>query len=193
MTSKAERIDVRIAITLLALTLTPFAAPAAKERSQAKAAMPQDAAPCMTRPQLEALITYALPTVIEGVAAKCAGTLSADSYLRRSGPTLAARYRADSDRYWPVVRTAISTLIGPKLGGVGETMQKSLVSTMAGSAIVDSIAAKDCGTVNEAVELLSPLPAENLGRLTAMLAVLGMKDDKPGENAFTICPASGGR
>ena len=189
MTSKAERIDVRTAITLLALMLTPLAATAAP----AAKAQASDAAPCMTRPQLEALITYALPTVIEGVATKCAGTLGAGSYLRRSGATLAARYRADSDRQWLMVRAAVSAMVGPKLGGIGETMQKSLVSTMAGAAIVDSIAAKDCGSVNEAVELLSPLPAENLGRLTALLAVLGMKDDKPGENAFAICPASGGR
>lgn len=187
MITRAERIAVRTAITLLALTLTPFAATAAP------AAKATDQTPCMTRPQLEALITYALPSVIEGVTEKCAGTLSADTYLRRSSAALAARYRVDSDRQWPLVRSAMNAMIGPKLGDVGESVQKTLVSTVAGAAIVDSIATKDCGTINEVVELLSPLPSANVGRLTALLAVLGMKNDKPGDNAFAICPASGGR
>ncbi|WP_380877037.1 hypothetical protein ACFB49_11180 [Sphingomonas sp. DBB INV C78] len=194
MNFKAERIDVRTTLATLTLMLAiAGATPALAEKvtRQPAPAKPGTPGTCITRPQLEALITYALPALIDGVADKCSATLAPDSFLTRSGPGLAQRYRAESDRHWPMARSAVASMAGEELGRLGEATQKTMVSTLVGAAISEAIKPKDCPAVNEAVELLSPLPADNLGRLTAMLAILGSKDDKPGESPFPICPAPG--
>lgn len=181
---------MRNAIAALTALLAANAAPAASGESLQKAV--DLTATCMTRPQLEALITYALPSLIEGIARKCSGTLAPDAFLRTSSGALAERYRADSERHWPMARSAVLSMAGQELGGLGEDTEKAMVTSMVGIGIASAIEPKDCGDVNDAVELLSPLPADNLGRLTAMLAIIGSKDDKAGESPFAICPAAEG-
>ncbi|SNS06511.1 hypothetical protein SAMN06295912_101119 [Sphingomonas laterariae] len=194
MSLRAEGIDVRLLFATLPLSLALGAAPPAlaKEARQLEPAKGEAASACITRPQLEGLITYALPSLIEGVAKKCAGSLAESSFLRRSAPALAERYRLDSDRHWPMARAAVTSMAGTDISSLGETTEKAMVTSIVGVAIAESIKPSDCGSVDEAVELLSPLPAANLGKLTAMLAILGSKDDQPGESAFAICPAAGG-
>ncbi|AGH47956.1 hypothetical protein G432_01140 [Sphingomonas sp. MM-1] len=187
MNPNRKAIDVRTIPSLLSLLAT-LASPAAA----ATMAKQNDPASCITRPQLEALMTYALPSVLEGMGNRCSGTLAPNAFLRQSGPALAERYRAESERHWPVARTAMTSLMGQDMAGLGDTTEKAMVTSIVGVAIAETIKPKDCGDVNEAVELLSPLPAENLGRLTAMLMILGSKDSAPGESPFAICPAAKG-
>lgn len=183
-----ERIGVLRAIAILAATLAT--APA---HSGATIPLSKDADKgCVTRPQMEGLITYALPTLIETIAKVCGGSLAPDAFLRTSSAALAQRYRPESARHWPMARAAVVAMAGEDIGLLGEETEKAMVTSMVGIGIAGAIKPKDCGDVNEALELLSPLPAQNLGRLTAMLAILGSKDDRPGENAFAICPAAGG-
>ena len=183
-----ERIDVLRAIAIVAALLATAPAHSGKAATQSK----DTDKGCMTRPQMEGLITYALPTLIETIAKVCGGSLAPDAFLRTSSGTLAQRYRADSARHWPMARAAVVALAGQDLSVLGEETEKAMVTSMVGIGIAGAIKPKDCGDVNQALELLSPLPAQNLGRLTAMLVILGSKDDRPGENAFAICPAAGG-
>lgn len=183
-----ERIDVRSAIAILAALLAAVPAHSGKSTTPPQGTNEG----CMTRPQMEALITYALPSLITGIAKTCAGSLAPTAFLRTSSGALAERYRADSARHWPMARAAMTAMTGQDLSALGEDTEKAMVSSLVGIGIAGAIKPKDCGDVNEAIEILSPLPAQNLGRLTAMLAILGSKDDKPGESAFAICPATGG-
>lgn len=182
--------DVRnliAAAAMLAATVAPAAVASAASQENA-----DRETGCVTRPQLEGLITYALPAIIEQVARVCTATLGPDAFLRASGGQLATRYRADNEKYWPMARSAVTALAGQDVSGLGEETEKTLVNSLVATAIATAIKPGDCGDVNEAIELLSPLPAENVGRLTAMLAVIGSKDNQPGDSAFAICPAAGG-
>lgn len=183
---------MRIAIATLTL-LAASVVPAAVVNGQLALPIPGGSAEkaCVTRPQLEALITYALPSIIEQVSRICAPSLKPDAFLRTSSSQLAAHYRADSERHWPVARSAVASLAGQDISGLGEQTEKAMVTSMVGIGIASAIKSKDCGDVDEVVELLSPLPAANLGRLTAMLAIIGSRDGEPGDSPFSICPAAG--
>lgn len=180
---------MRTAIVALAI-LAGSAVPAGAAVKQGQP-LPAAEKACMSRPQLEALITYALPSIIDQLARSCAPSLKPDAYLRMSSGELSARYRTDSEQYWPTARGAVNALTGQDVSVLGEDTEKAMVTSMVGVGIASAVKPTDCGAVNEAIELLSPLPARNLGRLTAMLAIIGSKDGKPGDSPFAICPADG--
>lgn len=149
---------------------------------------------CITRPQMEALVAYSLPGAIDAVALRCQATLPPDAYLRRSAGTLASRYRADADRHWPGARGAVARLMGSEVGdALDETTEKAMLAAMTGVAIAGQIKPKDCGRVSEVLEILSPLPALNVAKLTTLLVMVGTKAGRPETGGLRICPETGTR
>lgn len=149
---------------------------------------------CIPRPQMEALVAYALPGAIDALAVRCQSVLPTSAYLRRSAGALASRYRADSERHWPAARGAIASLMGTEVGGaLDETTEKAMLTAMIGVATAGQIKTKDCGQASDVLELLSPLPATNVARLTTLLLMLGTKSDKVDTGGIKICPETGTR
>jgi hypothetical protein len=167
-------------------TLVPIALIASALASSQ--AMAQKA--CLTGPEAEGLITFALPSAIDGIAKRCVGALPATSALGQSGSLISARYRADADQAWPVAGAAFDKLSGMKLA---QTMRpdaaRKLLETVVTAALEDNFKAQDCGTVDRFVDILSPLPARNLARF--VVATMEMRPPKTGKSPLRLCGASG--
>lgn len=153
--------------------------------AQAHAAAPP---PCITYAEFNDMSRFMLPAVIEGAAAKCQASLPADAYLPNAGRALAARLSAASDVHKAGAIAAFARIGGGRMPeGLSLDTMAGLMRDMAKSELFKKVTAEDCVKINEAAELLAPLPPENIGGLLRLLVELGGKKGKA--PPFRFCPA----
>ncbi|MEY2942346.1 MAG: hypothetical protein RLY97_360 [Pseudomonadota bacterium] len=152
--------------------------------------------PCFTPAEFTAMATYALPSLITGVAQKCSVTLPATSFLRSSGADLATRYALAKTAAWPATKTAFVRVIlsaKPEMAELAkslpEEMQQQMVDTALGTIISEKLPADRCTSVDRLVQLLSPLPAENTAELIGLAVGLGNKATGGKPSKLPICGA----
>lgn len=151
--------------------------------------------PCLTPGEFTALSTYALPSMITGTAQRCAASLPADAFLKRSGPALAQRYARIRPSAWANARPAVLKLAG-STGGQTADLFKSMpdanLQQMADAFIeglvTQRVPADRCGTIDRLVRLLSPLPPENTAELIGLTVGLSSRAGGGGRfGALKIC------
>lgn len=154
---------------------------------------------CLSKAEARALLTYALPQVINGTGKRCAVVLPADSYLRRHGSELAARYGAQKARYWPEAKAAflrMSTAKDPQLGqftrNLPDGSMQQLVDVTVEGMVSQNVKLESCNDIDLAIDLLSPLPPENTAGLIALFVEIGTQagrqaDRSPNVGGFAIC------
>lgn len=148
---------------------------------------------CISPKQAEALMGYALPSVISGTSKRCAGALSQQSFLKANGAALASRYAERKNANWPAAKDAFLTLSNGKddaskvLRQLPDSSLREMIDVILEGMIAQEIPVSDCGKIDSFVRLLAPLPPENTAELLAltMSTVGGSKPAKPG--AMTIC------
>lgn len=162
--------------------------------------------PCLTQAQVEAMTLFALPPLLEGAAKACAPALPANSYLMNRGRTLAQSLAAEGPTHWAAAGPAVAMLGGKEFpAGLSETTARGLIHDLVLNGLSTAKGREQCGRIDRAADLLSPLPARNL----AGLVVLGVeiatiekidatpKDKakaqskaKPASKAPLMCPAA---
>jgi len=156
-------------------------------------AVAQSAKSCLTQPEAEALVTYALPSAIRAMTTKCTPVLPATTALIQSGPVIAARYQIDADKAWPVARIAFDKMSGLDLTGtLGEPAARGLIEAAFGTGLAEKVKAADCPKVDRLVDILEPLPAKNMAMLITTLMELGSAG-KQKKSPFQMCPAIASR
>jgi hypothetical protein len=144
---------------------------------------------CLQRAEAEAVTVFVLPTLVEGVARKCRASLPATATLTNQVTTLSARYRADAAAAWPKARDAFARLADPSIAELfGEDLTRTMIETSVTSLIIERVAVKDCGRIDQAVDALMPLPARNVGKLVTMAADLLADDGR--KFPIPICEVS---
>lgn len=147
---------------------------------------------CITQDQAASLVTFALPTLVQGLAQRCSQVLPPNAYLVANAQALADRYQGDADAAWPVTRRTIGgffeTLLGqpmpPEMNG---DLLRVLVEPMLGKLLARQISTSDCATVDMAVSAAAPLPGRNVGKLAAMAAMIADKKDKGIAGVLHLC------
>jgi hypothetical protein len=152
---------------------------------------------CLTRAELGATVAYALPTAIEATARMCRPVLARDGYLASAGADLAARYRAGQATAWPVARSAVIKLQGGGLGKMAALLSDSTLQDLAAAAIAQFVAQTvhpgDCAEMEQALQLMAPLPPENTTGLIALAVQRSERSREGGNSAdpatrLPICP-----
>jgi hypothetical protein len=152
-------------------------------------AVAQSAAVCLSSPEAEALVTYALPSAIRAMTTRCASVLPATTALVQSGPIIAARYQPDADRAWPVARVAFDKVSGLPLAGLlGEPGAKGLIDAAFGAGLAEKVKPEDCGKVDRMINILEPLPAKNMAMLITALMEFGNASRRT-KAPLNVCPA----
>ena len=134
-------------------------------------------APCVTGPEVEALALVMMPEALTAVAQACSGSLPESALLRRTGAPFFERYRAQSAPSMARAQTAFAKISGQANGKdvseIGLDMMKAMVVPM----LTEAVEAKDCGAINHMIELLEPLPPENLaGMISTILQLVARKE-----------------
>lgn len=162
---------VAIAAALSALLLSGAAA--AQSRSQ-------------LNPQAtQAAVRYALPHLLSGVRSTCASKLSSGGYLATNGQTLLARYSQGSQAAWPAAKSALLELGGKQnaemtrmFGQMPDSALKPFVDATITSMVASKLKLENCGDVERGLELLAPLPADNVAGIAGFLFEIAQRDKK---------------
>lgn len=149
---------------------------------------------CLTPGEFTALAEYALPSMITGASQRCATTLGPSAYLPREGAQLAQRYSQRRTGAWPGAKAAfmkLSTTSNNDANAVIKTlpdtsMQQMLTALMEG-IVAQQIPLDRCTTIDRAIGLLAPLPAQNTAELIALAVGLGAKSGKAKVGSLSLC------
>ena len=146
---------------------------------------------CVNPADLSDAVVYVMPIVFDAVGSACANRLSADGFMATRGEDYIAQFRAKQDRSWPGAFRFLKT-ITEKEGGngkddqMGEVMSsmpeealRPFVDAMFGQKIAEEIKGENCSKIERGLELLSPLPVDNVGGLIAFVAELSDLKNPP--------------
>jgi hypothetical protein len=146
--------------------------------------------PCFTRAEVTDLTLFLMPALLNGAAEQCRPNLPANAYLLNGGRALSQRLMADTS-HGPGAVAAIRKFAGDSLPPAltPETL-RSMAVDMLGKQLLTSVKPTDCGALNEAAELLAPLPPENVGGLVAVALTFATHSGGKGGSGPGICPAA---
>ncbi|GAA0663187.1 hypothetical protein FHT00_001285 [Sphingomonas insulae] len=117
---------------------------------------------CITTPEAEAMTLVALPDIIQQTGIICATRLPASSLLRRNDSGFLAKYQDAADRAWPNARAAIVKLSDPMIDTLLQSeFARPLLTAALAPVLVGRINPADCGTIDQFVTQLAPLPPVN--------------------------------
>ena len=150
---------------------------------------------CVTPTEMEGLVTYFVPQVIDNVIESCSAHLPADSYVRTGLPSRAEELRGLSEAAWPAARSAFVKIgAGDRTDKAEEIteMPDDLLRPMLDIFLVEAIDLKltpsSCGEVNDISQALAPLT----GAQTAHLLAVTLSAAARGDKDVASCPRGQG-
>jgi len=157
----------------------------------------QAAAPCLTPREFASLAGYTLPSIITGTTQRCATTLGNESFLRQSGAQLSARYAARKATEWPGAKSAFIKLSSSNdtsgasklIAGMPDASLQQMLDGMMAGMIGQQIPLDRCGTIDNVIRLLSPLPPQNTAELIAVVVGLTSKSGTNKVGPINLCQA----
>ncbi len=160
-------------------TLSTKLAAAAAALSTAALPTTLSAQECVAQSDVADAVVFAVPIAVKTLRTKCGGTLSSDGFLMSGSDTMVAAFEQQATAAWPGALRLISTFAG-KDGGA-DAIAESLATLDAENAgnllgvllpgmVMKDFDMQDCGKIERGLELLAPLPPENLGGIAAFLA-----------------------
>lgn len=151
--------------------------------TSSQAAMAQQQA-CVAPTDLSDAVVYAMPIAYDAARNACANRLSRDGFMAMNGDAYIAPFRDGQSKAWAGAFRFLKTFMDKDGGGQGavggdmgamlasmpEEALRPFVDALVGQMIAAEIKGDTCGKIERGMELLSPLPRENMGGLIAFLA-----------------------
>ncbi len=137
------------------------------------------AAQCLTRDEAQSMIGYVLPAALTSAQTTCRGAVAAGGFMTTDMGAMIASYDAAKAGFWPGAKSAFLKLGGEQtamFGGMSDEALRPLFDSFIPMAINDLIKPKDCGTIEQAAQLLAPLPPGNAAGLVALALALTNRD-----------------
>lgn len=173
--------------------VAPALALSALATSQAAVAQSQA---CVAPADLADAVVYAMPIAYDAATTACANRLSADGFMKTRGDAYIATFRDGQTAAWPGAFRFLKTFMnkgegageggmdmGAMIAAMPEDALRPFVDAFVGQMIAGEIKGDACGKIERGLELLSPLPSENIGGLVAFLLEMTDSKDPP------LCPA----
>ncbi|WP_298333598.1 hypothetical protein [uncultured Erythrobacter sp.] len=154
--------------------------------ASSQGAMAQQA--CVEPSDLGDTITYAMPMLYETVEGPCSTVFAENSFMTNEADAFIDEFRGQQDAAWPGTLRLLQVFMAAdatKEGGLDNGMAQAisqlppetlrpLVDVIIGQMIMDQLAAdikvSTCGDIAEAMELIAPLPPENISGLAVFIA-----------------------
>ncbi|QUL38687.1 hypothetical protein [Erythrobacter sp. JK5] len=142
---------------------------------------------CVAAADVSAGVIYTMPIAYDAARTVCRNQFKPDGFVARKGDTFIAPFRARQSGSWPgafrVLKTYMNRQADPKAtGGVDlnamiaslpDSTLRPFVDGTVGQMIAKEIKPENCGDIERGLELLSPLPTENVAGLMAFIAEVG--------------------
>ena len=150
-------------------------------------------ASCLTRQEFSDLAAYALPSALNGTAQRCGPVLGQNAFLPANGDRLVEGYASRKDKSWPAAKSAFlkissksSDRTSKLLNLMPDDALQDMVDIMVEGMVAQEIPADKCGTIDEFMRLLAPLPPENTAQVIALAVSLAGKPAKDGSGQSAI-------
>ena len=139
--------------------------------------------PQMSEDEANALARFAMPRAFQGVQQTCRNTLGGDAYIYASGNRLMGKLQTASRGSWPTARRAIMQMVRsqspdmlPLINSMPSDSLQPFAEEMIAGMVVSKMKVGECERVNRVLELLDPLPPENLAGLIAYVFVQAQEE-----------------
>ncbi|MCM0000465.1 MAG: hypothetical protein NBV68_13860 [Erythrobacter sp.] len=175
-----------------ALALTALASATSAQAQQQACVQPADLADA---------VVYAMPIAFDAARTACGDRFAASGFIAREGDAYISTFRGGQNKAWPGAFRFLKTFMneggaGQKgkdadmaamIGALPKEALRPFVDALVGQMIASEIKPDSCGKIERGVELLSPLPGENLGGLIAFIVELtDMKNPPACSAAATV-------
>lgn len=170
-------------------TFTLAAAMSFTALATAQGAQAQQA--CIEPDDLTDTITYAIPLVYDGLQERCAAQFSQNEFMRDGADEFVDEFRAGQDAAWPGALRLLKTFMSSQDGdddGMAEMVASlpddalrplvdGIIPPMLGERLGKDGDTAFCGDIAEGMELVAPLPAQNVSMLVTFIAErVGLED-----------------
>jgi hypothetical protein len=143
---------------------------------------------CVEPSDLGDTITYAMPLLYQSIEAPCSSVFAASPFMVNDASAYVDQFRARQDAAWPGTLRLIKTLMAAETtqdGSSDATMAEAIsqlpadtlrpfadiiINQVIDERIAASIKVDTCSDIAEAMELIAPLPPENLSGLAVFVA-----------------------
>jgi hypothetical protein len=167
--------------TAAALALLVIASPlAAQDRPQ------------LNEAEINAVALYSMPHAFRALQSRCAPQLPADAYIRAQGDALGTRLDRASRGRFPAARAALTRLAtsdNPQMATLLAQLPAENVEPLARELIAGKVQSgvklEDCARYNRVLELLDPLPPENLASLMGVIVLEAQARGNPSATTGT--------
>jgi hypothetical protein len=158
------------------------AALAATALTSAQGAAAQQA--CVQAEDLSDTITYAMPAVYGAVQVPCSAIFAENEFMTNDAGAFVDQFRAMGDAAWPGTLRLLKVFMtsGENAGdGMAEAVAQMpddalrplvdvILTQMVEERLTKDMKVSTCSDIAEAMELIAPLPPENIAGLAAFLA-----------------------
>ena len=148
---------------------------------------------CVTPAEVSDAVVYAMPIAYDAARTACANRLSKNGFMATQGEAFVAPFRADQTRAWPGAFRFLKTFMQQDseaqeqgdidmqalLSAMPEDAVRPFVDAFIGQWMANEIKGDSCGRIERGMELVSPLPSENLGNLIAFVVEITGIDKPP--------------
>ncbi|MFN4114537.1 MAG: hypothetical protein ACK4GD_11400 [Sphingomonadaceae bacterium] len=148
---------------------------------------------CIAQADLSDAVVYTMPILAQAVQSKCAATLSPNGFMATNSAAFLAPYVAQQSKAWPGAMRMLSQFAGDDKEGAGMIAMlavlppdtvRPLVDAIVEQKVAEEIKPTDCARIERGVELMAPLPPENVGGLLTFILDIA-KVENP-----RLCPAT---
>ncbi len=134
---------------------------------------------------MQAAVRYALPQLVSGIRTSCGSQLSPTGFLARNGDGLEQRYAQGADTAWPAARAALIQMGDKDKSGMAamfnkmpDSALKPFVDATISSMIATKLKPAQCPDIERGIELLAPLPPENVAGLVGFIVEMKEREDQ---------------
>ncbi|MFN4019189.1 MAG: hypothetical protein ACK4IC_01580 [Erythrobacter sp.] len=138
---------------------------------------------CIAAADLGDSVLYAMPIAYDAVGTTCAKQLKRDGFMATGGDAFIEKFRAKQDSAWPGAFRLLKSFMATEAAGetgsdaelnamiaaLPEESLRPFVDGIVGQKLAAEIKPGSCTKIERGMELLSPLPAENVAALVAFI------------------------
>lgn len=164
----------------LIVPLIGFAALASAQTAQAQQQS------CIAPTDLGDTVVYVMPIAYDAARTACANRFAKDGFVATKGDRFIASFRTRQNASWPGALRMLKVFmaqqddgeaagrsqfdINAMIAALPDANLRPFVDGMVGQMIAGEIKPDRCGTIERGMELLSPLPTENVAGLASFIA-----------------------
>lgn len=146
---------------------------------------------CVAAADLGDAVIYSMPIAFDAAQNACANRWSRDGFAAREGEAFITNFRTGQDKAWPGAFRLLKTFMADKadggdddninamIGALPEDALRPFVDGLVGQMIAKEIKGDSCNTIERGLELISPLPTDNVGGLFAFIAEIADLKNPP--------------